>query len=457
MSPREWLGVFGKRFGGPIKAGFDFLNADPNQSPANRAGDAAASYMGWAAGAKAGAGAGAFVAGPPGAVVGGIGGGLLGSEGATFAMDALQEGVKNLPAPRSGGLLGLNEPLINKKAAQKFDSNRTSAPTNPRSAPPPSLNPEVPQTGTQTGGSNIYVGMSKQEIKDAYDRLRYGDNFDKARDYMNKGQSDPFDSTYNPNKFLVNDAGQKKAVEEGRKMHEAFFAPGGGSSREVRSPMSPSSARGSGMRNEGSATKEKPFGINFSGPLQNNTRGSNSFEKGKEPVRGMPTYEDHRKRQQSLRNVQKRLQQHPPVNSARPADTPSLDFQSVYNMARNSGAKFPELVAAQFQLESGGGTSELAQKHHNLFGQKGNGVNYKTLEDGSNGMYAIKDDFMVFNNPQESVNYLVDRWYKDYNQYKGVNNASSSYQAAQMLANQGYATDRNYTNKLINILRQQGY
>lgn len=327
--------------------------------------------------------------------------------------------------------------------------NTSSASNNTRSAPPPSLNPEVPQTGTQTGGSNLYAGMSEQEIKDAYDRLRYGENFDKARDYMKKGQGDPFDSTYNPNKFLVDKAGQKKALEEGLKMHEAFFGPGGGRLREVSSSASQTPARGSGMRNKGSATEEKPFGLNFSGTRQNNVRGSTSFDRDKELVRGMPTYADHRKRQQSLRTVQKRLQESAPA--------PSLNFQSVYSMAKNSGAKFPELVAAQFQLESGGGTSELAQKHNNLFGQKGKGVNYKTLEDGSNGMYAIKDDFMIFNNPQESVNYLVDRWYKDYGQYKGINNASNAYEAAQMLATQGYATDKNYTNKLINILRQQGY
>ena len=176
--------------------------------------------------------------------------------------------------------------------------NNSSAPNNTRSAPPPSLNPEIPQTGTQTGGSNIYAGMSEQEIKDAYDKLRYGNNFDKARDYMKKGQGDPFDSTYNPSKLLVNEAGQKKAVEEGRKMNEAFFGPDGGRSREVSSPASQTPARG-----------KKPFGLNFSAPLQNNERGSTSFDRDKEPVQGMPTYTDHRKRQQSLRTVQKRLQQ----------------------------------------------------------------------------------------------------------------------------------------------------
>lgn len=291
MSPREWLGGFSKRFGGPLNAGFYFLGSEPNQSLANRTLDAAAAYGGWKAGAAGGTALGFSVGGPPGGVVGGIAGGLLGSQGGTRAMDAFQEGIKNLPAPRSGGLLGVNEPLINQEAAQKFDASRrsgygslpSSVNTNfgaydegvtlppvgggnmgsYRSSPPPSLNPEVPQTGTQTGGANRYVGMSEQEIKDAYDKLRYGANFDKARDYMEKGQSDPFDSTYNPSKLLVNEAGQKKAVEEGMKMHEAFFGPGGGRSRQLNSFTSASPASqasfspGSG-RMSGSAALSTP-------------------------------------------------------------------------------------------------------------------------------------------------------------------------------------------------------
>ena len=48
-------------------------------------------------------------------------------------------------------------------------------------------------------------------------------------------------------------------------------------------------------------------------------------------------------------------------------------------------------------------------------------------------MHTIRDNFKTFNSPQDSVNYLVDRWYKDFGNYKGVNNASSPEAAAQML------------------------
>ena len=78
-----------------------------------------------------------------------------------------------------------------------------------------------------------YGSMSRQEMMDAYDRMRYGDNFDKAREAMGKAKDNPFDSTNNPAKFLVNEEGQKKAVKQGIEMNKHFFAPGGGREREI--------------------------------------------------------------------------------------------------------------------------------------------------------------------------------------------------------------------------------
>lgn len=139
---------------------------------------------------------------------------------------------------------------------------------------------------------------------------------------------------------------------------------------------------------------------------------------------------------------------------SKPRSSGSLNFNSVQAMAAKAGAKYPKLVAAQWALESGYGSSELASTHNNLFGQKGEGVNYSTQEDGPGGMHTIRDNFKTFNSPQDSVNYLVDRWYKDFGNYKGVNNASSPEAAAQMLRDQGYATDRNYVNKLTRIMNE---
>ena len=84
-----------------------------------------------------------------------------------------------------------------------------------------------------------YGSMSRQEMMDAYDRMRYGDNFDKAREAMGKAKGNPFDSTNNPAKFLVNEEGQKKAVKQGIEMNKHFFAPGGGREREINNPSLP--------------------------------------------------------------------------------------------------------------------------------------------------------------------------------------------------------------------------
>lgn len=134
----------------------------------------------------------------------------------------------------------------------------------------------------------------------------------------------------------------------------------------------------------------------------------------------------------------------------------TLTFKDVQAMAQRSGARYPGLVAAQWSLESANGTSSLATDHNNLFGQKGAGVNMSTNEEGSGGMYRTNADFMTFESPQASVDYLVNRWYKDYKDFKGVNNAGSFTEAAQMLKSQGYATDSAYVDKLIRIARENG-
>ena len=165
---------------------------------------------------------------------------------------------------------------------QEFDSGRNTE--------PPNRNPNVPQKGTSMGGfadirgsitpgsatpapnnnsgersheyekewqkskksvdgdvskaevpslDKSYGSMSRQEMMDAYDRMRYGDNFDKAREAMGKAKGNPFDSTNNPAKFLVNEEGQKKAVKQGIEMNKHFFAPGGGREREINNPSLP--------------------------------------------------------------------------------------------------------------------------------------------------------------------------------------------------------------------------
>ena len=64
-------------------------------------------------------------------------------------------------------------------------------------------------------------------------------------------------------------------------------------------------------------------------------------------------------------------------------------FQSVYNIAKGQGARYPELVAAQWQLESASGSSPSGA--NNFFGIKAAGGESGTVkgtwEEGSSGAY----------------------------------------------------------------------
>lgn len=133
-----------------------------------------------------------------------------------------------------------------------------------------------------------------------------------------------------------------------------------------------------------------------------------------------------------------------------------VTWGQVSRWASEAGSKFPELTAAQFALESNWG-SQVSGKN-NLFGLKGKGTNVKTTEFIGNKEVVVYDQFLDFKTPQESVQYLVDRWYKDYTQdgmqYQGVNRAANRNEAAKMLVSEGYATDPLYSSKLINIMEK---
>jgi hypothetical protein len=129
------------------------------------------------------------------------------------------------------------------------------------------------------------------------------------------------------------------------------------------------------------------------------------------------------------------------------------DWDGIVRAARTAGAKYPELVAAQWQLESASGTKTSGR--NNFFGLKGSGTTTKTQEFINNTWITISDSFIDFPDIQTCVVYLVDRWYKDFKTYKGVNNAPTREEAARQLQQQGYATDPTYADKLIRILNER--
>ena len=140
-------------------------------------------------------------------------------------------------------------------------------------------------------------------------------------------------------------------------------------------------------------------------------------------------------------------------NHVRGSMSMGADPNEFINMAAASGAKFPELVAAQMILESAGGTALSGT--NNFFGIKATAAESSTAKQTTefrNGVEGIETaNFKNYSSPQESVNDLVSKWYKDYPGYQGVNNANSLEEAAIMLQQQGYATDPEYAQKLIQI------
>lgn len=130
--------------------------------------------------------------------------------------------------------------------------------------------------------------------------------------------------------------------------------------------------------------------------------------------------------------------------------TQENSWEGVTRLAEEAGAKYSELVAAQWALESERGKSPSGE--NNYFGLKGPGAESPTTEYVDGEAVATTDEFLNFESLKDAVEYLVERWYKDWEEYKGVDRAASVEQAAVELEKQGYATDPAYAEKLIKLL-----
>ena len=126
-------------------------------------------------------------------------------------------------------------------------------------------------------------------------------------------------------------------------------------------------------------------------------------------------------------------------------------WEQIESLAAKAGAKYPALVAAQWALESGWGQHQSGK--NNFFGIKGKGTVVSTKEFINGQWITIRDEFKDFASPEDCVNDLVSKWYKDYKSYRGVNRATSPDECARLLVTEKYATDPAYADKLIRILR----
>lgn len=128
-------------------------------------------------------------------------------------------------------------------------------------------------------------------------------------------------------------------------------------------------------------------------------------------------------------------------------------WDGVKAAATASGALYPDLVAAQWALESGWGKSTSGK--NNYFGIKGPGTLATTQEVINGKTITIQDEFIDFRSLGECVEYLVDRWHRDWKEYKGTNNAKNRDDAARWLVKENYATDPAYAEKLIKLMNEK--
>lgn len=118
------------------------------------------------------------------------------------------------------------------------------------------------------------------------------------------------------------------------------------------------------------------------------------------------------------------------------------------------------ITMAQAILESNWGTSGLATQYHNLFGIKGEGPDSKelTTKEYTNGKWVvIRGRFKVYDSWSASIKdhtqlMMNGTQYKKDN-YQNVVDANTYEEAAKALQKDNYATDPDYADKLINVIR----
>ena len=126
-------------------------------------------------------------------------------------------------------------------------------------------------------------------------------------------------------------------------------------------------------------------------------------------------------------------------------------WKAVERVAGDCGATWPQVVAAQWALESGWGKHVSGK--FNFFGIKGTPGTSKETKEFLNGKWVtITDTFKDYPTPETCIEDLIRLWYKDYKGFKGVNRAASWEECCQLLQREGYATDPTYPQKLSKLI-----
>ena len=138
------------------------------------------------------------------------------------------------------------------------------------------------------------------------------------------------------------------------------------------------------------------------------------------------------------------------------------NFQVIYNIAKEIGIKFPELVAAQAMEETGFGETQSAK--NNFLGlqatpsevKRGESERKLTTEFRGQGEQVEEADFKTFNNIRAMMMQYKKEWNdnfktKSYSR-KGIVNANSIQEAIKMLQAEDYATNPDYDKNVLDII-----
>lgn len=129
----------------------------------------------------------------------------------------------------------------------------------------------------------------------------------------------------------------------------------------------------------------------------------------------------------------------------------------VVKHSKNYGICNNAVTIAQACLETSFGTSDLAE-HYNFFGLKC-GKNYKgeyitkvTTEYINNKYIQVSDNFRVFNSVENGVIGYYE--FLQYDRYKNLKGIHNSHVFLELLIQDGYATDKEYINKITKLINQ---
>ena len=137
-------------------------------------------------------------------------------------------------------------------------------------------------------------------------------------------------------------------------------------------------------------------------------------------------------------------------------------FEPAKKAAKASGIPY-EVIIAQAALETGWGKKQIKtadnQLSHNYFGIKASpswkdsSTRLTTQEFLNNNRVKIQDDFRVYNSKQHAITDYLNLLTKN-PRYRAVVNAPDARTAAKALQDANYATDPNYSEKLIQIINR---